>query len=220
MENESKRKKSFNWLGWVIFLLLFVGPNLARPLSHMLSQITGGNVSVNFSGNIIPFIIVGIVLLTILSTIVRSIGKAFKPNDTLPTSLPTNTSSMSSYQGQSYSFPSTMSTNAQAKYDTFPDDDDDDDMDWDELFERPSSSQPSRYSSSQPSRYSSYASTKSIPFSSSPFSSSTMMKSTKLPSAPKYEPIVTPKAILFGILGVIVAGGGLAVATLINAVFP
>lgn len=92
-ERDAKRRGSASWIGLLIFLLLVLGPQIINAVSRVVSQITGGGVTVG--PNIIPVIIGGLILLSVLVAVVRSVAGVGGRGDTrLPTSDSVRTSSM------------------------------------------------------------------------------------------------------------------------------
>lgn len=89
-ERTPKRKSgSASWIGFLIFLMLAVGPQIINVVSRIVNQITGGVVQLG--PNILPMIIGGLIMLTVFVSVGRSLWNMGQQNETrLPTSTPSS----------------------------------------------------------------------------------------------------------------------------------
>ncbi len=211
--NNKKQKKGSNWIGWLIFLVLIFGPNIIRPLSQFLSQVTGG--AVNIGIGVIPVIIAALVVLMILSSIVRAINgpsaqegtqlsssmsssrvSAASMPSTMPTAtFPTSSDATRSYRGAADIPSPSDRISWNPKKSGLADVDIDLDDDLDALFVQVATKAPQRTDTANP-------------------------RFKHLPPPPTFEPVVSGQAILFVILSFLLLGGGLALAGFINAIIP
>lgn len=72
-QKNRKRNNSGNWIGIVIFLLVLLGPQIARVLSNLVSSISGGAVTLS-PNLLIPLLILAVVIVSALITVGRAIG--------------------------------------------------------------------------------------------------------------------------------------------------
>lgn len=243
---EEKKKKGSNWIGALIFFLIFAGPAIVRSISNLLSQVSGGTISLG--PNIIPVIVFLVIVLVIISRVFSAVGRFAKQNES-PSSASnasiassSNTSlqqytggpdslrqytggpdslrqytggpeSLRQYTGgpdslRQYTSPqpvqqrgrhvatnqlstirsartASSSTASTSMY--YDDDDDDDTLDW----------------SDSTSLYEAFKTA----------SGNTANKTggwqhpPNLPAAPRFEPVLSGKVLLFGILGILLLGG-------------
>lgn len=141
MRNE--KKKGINWgsvISAIIFLLVVAG----GPIFNLLRRAIGGSVSL--PGNLLPWLISGLVLVSILVSVARSIGQANQRRS--ETRLPTSVQPPVMSAPPNRSAPPAMSA--------------------------PRGELPSAVSS---------------------------------PSTPRFDPIISPQVLVFGILGLLVIGG-------------
>jgi hypothetical protein len=207
MNTSKDKKKGSNWLGWLIFFLFVVGPNIIRPVSQFISQTTGGTVTIGSS--IIPFIVGGLAVFIVLSSVVRAAIKLSKRSEMpMPVALPPSPSSsfLSSFPRRGV-FPSQWqskyTSTSQKKNNVFHsafDDDEDDENDENEDDENkqpfPFPSSKTNVSSIAPSRW-------------------------KIQTAPpKFEPIISGTAVVLSFLGALVIGGGLFLGSVVRSFFP
>ncbi|NJN65549.1 MAG: hypothetical protein HC884_01970 [Chloroflexaceae bacterium] len=238
MENQPKsQRKGTNWIGLVIFLLVFVGPQIIPPISRFVSQRTGGTIQIGTG--ILPFIIIGLVVLTVLGTIGRAITKMSQgsgpsaPSIATPTNLasslapPSSTSSAiaraaapwspsSSASGSGAPDPSSLGLGSSsfssllAAQKTGP-----------SGLTRPG--QGGRWDDTQGDddfeddsgleegiRRFSQGSSVFAP------SGAAFSRSSYLPGAPRFEPLVSGKVVGWGLLGAILIGSGLALGSWIG----
>lgn len=81
----NRRKNSGSWIGILIFLFLVLGPQIARVISQLVSQITGGTVTIGT--NIIPLLIGGVIIVATLIAVGRALRGITEQSETrLPTS--------------------------------------------------------------------------------------------------------------------------------------
>ncbi len=90
MEHSSERKpksgNNTNWIGILFFLLLFLGPQIGRILSSIISSITGGTVTLGT--NAWPFIIGAFIVVMVVVALGRTIRHVSQRSETrLPTTL-------------------------------------------------------------------------------------------------------------------------------------
>jgi hypothetical protein len=190
--DEHQRQSGINWgsiIGWLIFFAVIAG----GPLLNALRGAFGGNIPI--SPNLLPFIILGLVILGALVSIVRGITRRSESNPMIDhsASQPRSVRSPfpSTYQPSTYDDDTRLPQSVRSPF--------------------PSSYQPSTYDDSpkQP---------RSVR---SPFPSSTpdlewrdiQVRRMSLPdqhtlsSAPRFDPIISPLGVVIGIVGLIVLGG-------------
>lgn len=89
---DNKRKRT-NWsqaIGWLIFLLAVAG----GPIISSLRRLLGGTISLPSTGNLLPLLIGGLVLLSIVVSVIGAVarGGGSRGETRLPTGVPpTNT---------------------------------------------------------------------------------------------------------------------------------
>jgi hypothetical protein len=202
-QDKSTSKKSANWIGILLFLLIFAGPQIIGAIGKVISQAGGSTVLI--ANSIIPLIIGGLVVLTVLVSIMRALGRASQKrmNGSIHESLeeytsshkqsfPTHRSSTLSPSQRSHS----ISHISSSSYDTSPRSVD---LDWDNIeafFDEDSRRMAEK------------------------LRSSTRTTTANLPKAPRFEPVVSGKVVAFSILGMLVVGGALAVAFVLTILIP
>lgn len=188
--DEHQRQSRINWgsiIGWLIFFAVIAG----GPLLSTLQSALGGRVSI--SPNLLPFIILGLVMLGALVSIIRSIGRRSESNATIDRSSQTVRSSFPpTYQPSTY-------------------DDDETPMPQSARSPFPSSYQPPTYrdASGQPRSVRSPfpSSTPDLEWHDSRFRHMSTSDNHTLPSAPRFDPIISPLGVVVGVVGLIVLIG-------------
>ncbi len=211
MQENSKKKKDSNWIGWLIFFLLVIGPNIIPPLSRFVSNLTGGAVSIGIG--IIPVLIAGLVLIMVGRAIVRAInGRSEQESISFPTNQPSSTPSSSSSPFANSSSSSSWSSsnwsstgNQQAN----------------PSLQRESSSESWKPTSS--SDLSNWDNLEDLFYKESIERTRHRVekKDTQwegLPSPPVFEPVINGKAVALIIMLILVTGGGFLAAGFLNQV--
>ncbi|MCS6938689.1 MAG: hypothetical protein RMJ55_04210 [Roseiflexaceae bacterium] len=187
--NEHQRQPRINWgsiIGWLIFFAVIAG----GPLLSALQGALGGRVSI--SPNLLPFIILGLVMLGALVSIIRSISRRNEGNAM---------SDRSSSQARS-PFPSTYQPSTY---------DDDTPLPQSVRSPFPSSYQPPTYRDalSQPrsARPPFPSSTPDLEWRNTRSRHMSMPDDRALPSAPRFDPIISPLGVVIGIVGLIALVG-------------
>ncbi len=85
---DNKRKRT-NWsqaIGWLIFLLAVAG----GPIINRLRQLLGGTISLPSTGNLLPLLIGGLVLLSVVVSVISAVARASgsRGETRLPTGVP------------------------------------------------------------------------------------------------------------------------------------
>jgi hypothetical protein len=213
MEENSKKKKDSNWIGWLIFFLLVVGPNIIPPLSRFVSNLTGGAVSIGIG--IIPVLIAGLVLIMVGRSIMRAInGRSEEESISFPTNQPSNTPSSSSSPFASSSSSSGWSSSGWSSTDN------------QQTWQNPSSSWESPSESWKPTSSSDLSNWDNLEdlFYKESIERTRHRVEKKhtewkgLPSPPVFEPIINGKAVALIIALALVAGGGLFAAGFLNQI--
>ncbi len=154
-ERPPKKKNDFNWVGILIFLLLILGPQIGRVVSHLVSSISGGTVAIGTS-SVLPLLIGGLVAITMLVVVGQAVRNVSRRGESrLPTSM---------------SPPSTMRNN----------------------LPRPSSTPYGQ--SSQPPTARRQRALDQRGFET---------RQQHLPKPPKFEPIISGKVLIIGVLGLL-----------------
>ncbi len=85
-EGNPKSGNNTNWIGILFFLLLFLGPQIGRILSSIISSITGGTVTLGITP--LPFIIGAFIVAMVVMALGRTIRSISQRSETrLPTTL-------------------------------------------------------------------------------------------------------------------------------------
>lgn len=184
--DEHQRQPRINWgsiIGWLIFFAVIAG----GPLLSTLQGALGGRVSI--SPNLLPFIILGLVMLGALVSIIRSIGRRNEGNAV---------TDRSSSQTARSPFPSTYQPSTY-----------DEDMPLPQSVRSPfpSSYQPPTYrdTSSQPRsvRPPFPSSNPDLEWRNTRGRPTSMPNDHTLPSGPRFDPIISPLGVVIGITGLI-----------------
>jgi len=86
-ERPPKKKNDFNWVGILIFLLLILGPQIGRVVSHLVSSVSGGTMTISTS-SVLPLLIGGLVAVTMLVAVGQAVRNASRRGESrLPTSM-------------------------------------------------------------------------------------------------------------------------------------
>lgn len=190
--DEHRQQPQINWgsiIGWLIFFAVIAG----GPLLNTLRNALGGTVPI--SPNLLPFIILGLVILGALVSIIRGINRRSESNSTVdrPASQPRSMRSPfpSTYQPSRYDDAPSLPQSARSPF--------------------PPSYQPSTYHDAP-----------SLPQSvRSPFPSSapdlewhdpqirrmSLPDWQMLPPAPRFDPVISPLGAVIGIAGLIALVG-------------
>jgi|GEM_PF-849614 hypothetical protein len=189
---EHKRQPGINWgsiIGWLIFFAVIAG----GPLLNMLQNAFGGTIRI--SAGLLPFIILGLVILGALISVIRAITRRSEspPTADRSTSRPQSARSPfpSSYQPPTYDDDRSLPQSVRSPF--------------------PSSYQPSTYRDTphQPQSVR------------SPFPSSapdmeriqtqarrmSLSDQPTLPSAPRFDPVISPLGVAVGVIGLILLVG-------------
>ncbi|MEF3273667.1 MAG: hypothetical protein K6356_04595 [Chloroflexus sp.] len=159
-----ERRRGSGWIGWVIFLLFFLGPSILPPLSRWLSQLTGQPIG---TSDLFILLIVSVIVFSIGSRIFAVLRNVSERTNRSELPEMKDLSRDSSTPGERYPMPIPPP---------------------EEIFRTPPPPpEPPRLPAS----------------------------STQLPSPPRFEPIIDPRILAFGILGLIFIGLGCGVLFLI-----
>lgn len=190
-ENEQRNRRrggGSGWIGIVIFLLIAFGSQVVGFLSRFLSQLTGGSLNVA-PGTLMLVLIGGLIVLSVLLSVMRAIVGAARSNETrLPTSLPPQPPQLPRAPERSGMAPPRMP----------------------EQPRLPPSLPASRMPSPPQSPMSSPEWIRSR--------ASSDINMQRMPGAPRFEPIVDPKVLGFGILGLLVLGGVFGLVFLFSSI--
>lgn len=185
-----------NWIGIIVFLLV-IGSQFVQPLLHILSQVLGhaaaAQIGISLS-SLLPMLIVGLVILSIvvsvLSGLVRALRRLGESSDS-PTG--GGLAGMSSLEMPAWTEQPVRMPSAPAQ-----------------------KTPPPGYSPS--ASYQPPALPRGINISTR---SLTSQPAPARPyQKPDFDPLVSGKVILFGIVGIVVLAGGLAVGAWLNSVLP
>lgn len=218
MDNTKKqqKKKGANWIGWLIFFILVFGPNIIRPVSRVISQVTGGTV--NIGVNIIPAIIGIIAVVMVLTSILRAAARYSKRNETtLPTTLssPSSSSSSSSPSWSDIASSTTFSTKSLSTSSSTSSDwftsgrqsqpvKDDADERFDSLFDYDDDEEETQWQGGF----------------SRPHQPATPKRLSDIAPPVRFEPVISGKAILAAIVAFLLVGGGLAFGGIMSGMLP
>ncbi len=197
-----KKKKGINWIGTLLVILVLVGPQIFAALSQVLSQITGGPVTL--TNSLLPIIIGGLLVLMVLSTIVRAIGKAVNQSETSSATLESITTGSSTgvYPPPSPSLSqsnmnqrisaATSSTSMRSTPD----------LDWEDIeamFEE---------------------GTPRTPTGVNPTAARYLSSVNDLPSSTRFEPLISGKVLAYSLAGLLLLGGSLAAVVFLAGFTP
>ncbi|MGQ9549904.1 MAG: hypothetical protein ACUVSY_03305 [Roseiflexus sp.] len=190
--DEHRRQSGINWgsiIGWLIFFAVIAG----GPLLNTLQNALGGTVRI--PAGLLPFIILGLVILGALVSVIRGITRRSEHNSaddrSTSRSQPARSPFPSSYQPSTYDDDRSLPQSVRSPF--------------------PSSYQPSTYNDDR-----------SLPQSvRSPFPSSapdmewiqtqarrmSLSDQPMLPSTPRFDPVISPLGVAVGIVGLIILVG-------------
>ncbi|NOK60198.1 MAG: hypothetical protein GFH27_549281n409 [Chloroflexi bacterium AL-W] len=169
--NDDRKRRQTNWgsmIGWLIFLIAIAG----TPILNGINQIIGG--SFRLPGNLLPFILFGLLALSIVIPIVRSIGGAARSSG--DTRLPTSSNPSSRTPSTAQSPFDRTSSRTPATFDST-------------TSRPPTTPKPPFGNSTATAR-----STNTM----------TRRSNSQMPSTPRFEPIINPTILAIGIVGVLV----------------
>lgn len=192
MDNERQQQPRINWgsiIGWLIFFAVIAG----GPLLNALRNALGGAVPI--SPNLLPFIILGLVILGALVSIVRGIARRSERHATVnqPSSQPRSVRSPfpSTYQPATYNDDARLPQSVQSPF--------------------PSAYQPATYNDipnlPQPVRSPFPSSTPDLEWHDIQVRRMSLSDQRALPAPPRFDPIISPVGVIVGITGLIVLGG-------------
>lgn len=176
--NDDHKRRQANWgsmIGWLVFLIALGGPAVINGIN----QLIGG--SFTLSGNLLPFLIFGLLALSLVITVVRAIGGAARSSG--ETRLPT--SSNPTTRAPTTPQPPFGDTTSQAPTTPQP------------PFNNTTSRTPT---ASKPPFGNTTSTMRSL-------NTATRRGSSQMPSPPRFDPIINPTILAFGVVGVLVLLG-------------
>jgi hypothetical protein len=212
-ENNQKKKES-NWLGLAIFLLLVVGPNIIRPLSQFIYNLTGGTVNIGM--NIIPILIAIVIGFTVIRSIVRAInGRTEQASISYPTTSekPYSPSSLGMSSDTSLFSPTSLPSSKPQ---------------WKSGYSTPTQRKAAHDENWRPAADNTpidWDNIESLFYNESLDRTRERVEKKKvqwegLPKPPAFEPVINGKALAVGIFLVILVGGGLMAVGVLNQILP